>query len=338
MKTILVVGLLACLLLIVPASARVVTVRDVVDYTDNGPGIPYYFWDQNEILDHSPFHRHGWEDWGWTHDVAAKLPIDVNGIQSATLSIEAWDVDAAEGEVDEITINDTVVGSLTGQPENTDRQWTTTTFQLSPTLLQELYRDGKIDVFMNIDKYLVGDRVTINSSTLVARFTASGEFSEPNVAVYRFWSPVLSSHFYTTREAERDWLIAEYPGIWTYEGPVYSTFGDALDANLKPVYRFWGPSLGAHFYTLNEDEKMNLLVNWGHVWTYEGPVFYAYPEGLQPPNALPVYRFWSPVLSKHFYTISEIERQWLIDDYPDVWTLEGIAWYAYEWGQTANPQ
>ena len=44
----------------------------------------------------------------------------------------------------------------------------------------------------------------------------------------------------------------------------------------------------------------------------------------------PVYRFWSDVLSTHFYTISETQRDWLIANYPTVWTYENIAWYAYE--------
>jgi hypothetical protein len=65
------------------------------------------------------------------------------------------------------------------------------------------------------------------------------------------------------------------------------------------------------------------------VWTYEGIAFYAYPEGQQPGDVEPVYRFWSPVLGTHFYTISETEKNKLVDNYPDVWTYEGIVWYAY---------
>ncbi len=45
-------------------------------------------------------------------------------------------------------------------------------------------------------------------------------------------------------------------------------------------------------------------------------------------DRLPVYRFWSPVHSRHFYTISEDERQSLVDNYPHVWTYEGIVYHA----------
>jgi len=36
-----------------------------------------------------------------------------------------------------------------------------------------------------------------------------------------------------------------------------------------------------------------------------------------------IYRFWSPVSSKHFYTITEQERDKLIDNHADFWTYEG---------------
>ncbi|MBN1508132.1 MAG: hypothetical protein JW955_14875 [Sedimentisphaerales bacterium] len=40
-----------------------------------------------------------------------------------------------------------------------------------------------------------------------------------------------------------------------------------------------------------------------------------------------VYRFWSPVNSVHFYTISELERDMLIRDFPNIWTYEGPAYH-----------
>jgi pimeloyl-ACP methyl ester carboxylesterase len=53
-----------------------------------------------------------------------------------------------------------------------------------------------------------------------------------------------------------------------------------------------------------------------------------YPEDCEPGLAA-VYRFWSPSLSGHFYTISEAEKDMLIRDFPSVWTFEGTAFYAY---------
>ncbi|OHB66816.1 MAG: hypothetical protein A2Y77_14765 [Planctomycetes bacterium RBG_13_62_9] len=43
----------------------------------------------------------------------------------------------------------------------------------------------------------------------------------------------------------------------------------------------------------------------------------------------PVYRFWSPVNSRHFFTISQAERDKLVEEYAHVWTYEGVAYYAF---------
>ena len=58
-------------------------------------------------------------------------------------------------------------------------------------------------------------------------FYAYPEGSQPigTAAVYRFWSDTLSGHFYTMSEAERDYLIANYPPpIWTYEGVAWYAY------------------------------------------------------------------------------------------------------------------
>jgi hypothetical protein len=42
-----------------------------------------------------------------------------------------------------------------------------------------------------------------------------------------------------------------------------------------------------------------------------------------------VYRFWSPLTGDHFYTVSESERDKLINRYANAWTFEGVAYYTY---------
>jgi predicted outer membrane repeat protein len=146
--------------------------------------------------------------------------------------------------------------------------------------------------------------------------------------VYRFWSPVNSVHFYTISDQEREMLIRDFPSIWTYEGPAYHTAGSPGPTGLMPVYRFW--SGHSHFYTISDSEKQMLINDFPGVWNFEGIAFYAYPEGQQPAGSKPVYRFWSPVNSVHFYTINEGERDMIIRDWSHVWTFEGIAFYAFE--------
>ncbi|HXK37165.1 MAG TPA: hypothetical protein VJ553_06305, partial [Candidatus Paceibacterota bacterium] len=145
--------------------------------------------------------------------------------------------------------------------------------------------------------------------------------------VYRFWNETYSRHFYTTDRAEKNKLITIYSYVWTYEGIKYYTYAEDSEPNSMPIYRFWSDSLSAHFYTIDEAERDKLINLYSHVWTYEGPCFYAFPDGSQPDDAIPVYRFWSDSLNCHFYTTKASERDKLINLYSHVWTYEGVAFY-----------
>lgn len=146
--------------------------------------------------------------------------------------------------------------------------------------------------------------------------------------VYRFWSPVNKAHFFTISEVDKERLIDEYADVWKYEGSVFRAFPDTSDPNCQPVHRFWSDKTQSHLYTLKESEINKLLDRYPFTWSHEGIAFYAYPEGKQPSWARPVYRFWSPSTSAHFYTISESEAEKLRALPDDVWYDEGIAWYA----------
>jgi hypothetical protein len=148
--------------------------------------------------------------------------------------------------------------------------------------------------------------------------------------VYRFWSPVYEKHFFTTSKLEKEKLLTEYAGIWAYEGVAYHALQDHSDPSSRPVHRFWSGLFASHFYTIDEAEKDYLLSVYPYIWAYEGVAWYAYPPGQQPPWSKPVFRFWSESRGAHFYTIDENERDRLLNKYPDVWTYEGIAWYALE--------
>ncbi len=101
---------------------------------------------------------------------------------------------------------------------------------------------------------------------------------------------------------------------------------------LGPVYRFWSPTLNKHFYTMTASERDKLVTRYPEVWQLEGEAYYAFYQPVDE-NLLPVYRFWSPKLASHFWTISEAERDSTIKNYPGVWVPEGIAFYAYPQGR-----
>jgi len=161
----------------------------------------------------------------------------------------------------------------------------------------------------------------------------SKEFTTPAAwrPVYRFWSPVLERHFYTLSPAERDKLINNYSGVWTYERVAYYAFADDTEPSTAPVYRFWSGSLNTHFYTSSQAERDKLINNYPQVWAYEGIAFYAYVGSLvslSPIGVSPVYRFWSASLGTHFFTTSQTEMNKLFNLSPGLWYLEGSGWWA----------
>jgi hypothetical protein len=159
----------------------------------------------------------------------------------------------------------------------------------------------------------------------------SGTLKGP-IALNRFWSAKAGQHFYTMSETERRKLIDKYArNIWNCEGVSYYAFPDANEPGTLPVYRFWRPATGEHFFTMKESEREKLMTQLADVYTYEAIAFYAYPADSPSNGAKPVYRFWSPKSGEHFYTISQSEKDKIIANYsPSVWTYEGVAWCAYE--------
>ncbi len=158
-----------------------------------------------------------------------------------------------------------------------------------------------------------------------------GAYEQTNlVAVYRFWSPKTSKHFFTINEAEKDKLIADFSDVWTFEGPVYYVYAQATGSAVVPVYRLWSSKTGSHFWTISESEKASLLENENQGWIDEGIVFYVYSDKMAGLGLKPVYRFWSGALGSHLYTISESEKDKLIAEYSNAWTYEGIVWYAFD--------
>jgi subtilisin family serine protease len=95
----------------------------------------------------------------------------------------------------------------------------------------------------------------------------------------------------------------------------------------QPVYRFWSDVYQGHFYTISKAERDLVMASWPDVWRYEGGAWYAYARATT--GTSPVYRFWSPIYNKHFFTISRAERDQVIATWPLIWKYEGVAWYAY---------
>lgn len=146
--------------------------------------------------------------------------------------------------------------------------------------------------------------------------------------LYRFYGQDGGRHFYTASEIERD--NAEHYYGMTPEGVAYYIYKDQDQPTAaKPVYRFYNTQTGAHFWTISEAEKDNILSHTDWPFDFSGVAFHAYSDdGVIHDNTAPVYRFYNVATQQHFFTISVAERDHILAHYPQFHD-EGIAWYAY---------
>jgi endoglucanase len=102
-----------------------------------------------------------------------------------------------------------------------------------------------------------------------------------------------------------------------------------------PIFRFWAPQKATHFSTASVQERDGIIASYPpSVWSYEGIAYRAFLG--QHAGTVPLYRFWSPLLSSHFYTADPAEKAGIIANYPaSTWTYEGIAYYVYPTDTTA---
>ncbi len=101
---------------------------------------------------------------------------------------------------------------------------------------------------------------------------------------------------------------------------------------LTNVYRFWSPITGKHFYTASENEKNALVNEYSKTWTFEGVAFRT-ATAASLPGLTPVHAFRSTDGQAQFYTISEREKDGILQDYAHVYRYDGVAFYAYPQGQ-----
>lgn len=155
-------------------------------------------------------------------------------------------------------------------------------------------------------------------SAALAQDAASGP--QP---IYHFYNMRNGSHFYTASAAERDIVLARYPGIYAYQGESYAAASVGATGTV-PVYRFYFAGNGSHFYTANAEEWRYVCDHYANVYTYEGIAYYVSAA----PTTAPVYRFWDKVSGGHFYTASAQERDYVTANYSANYTYEGVVFWA----------
>ncbi|MDH4140810.1 MAG: Ig-like domain-containing protein, partial [Coriobacteriia bacterium] len=95
----------------------------------------------------------------------------------------------------------------------------------------------------------------------------------------------------------------------------------ASRGNPIPVYRFYNPDTGAHFYTSDVQERDSVIANLPRQYLYEGIAYVVDPNK----NTQPLYRFYNRFKRVHFFTSSSTERDHVIATRKD-FTYEGQAY------------
>ncbi|MDM8544775.1 hypothetical protein QUF90_27205 [Desulfococcaceae bacterium HSG9] len=105
---------------------------------------------------------------------------------------------------------------------------------------------------------------------------ATQEQKKTLIAVHRFYNAALQTHHYTGDANEAAYLTAEAVDVWEAEGPVFYVPVGNPEGTI-PVYRFYSDTLKVHLYTIDENEKQELIDTAGDIWNFEGVAYYAYP-------------------------------------------------------------
>ncbi len=146
-------------------------------------------------------------------------------------------------------------------------------------------------------------------------------FGDP-APVYRFYNTATRTHFYTISEAEKQYVVENYP-TYVLEGEAYWSYPVGT-ANSKPVYRFYNTETKAHFYTVSDQER-DLVRATYKSYVFEGVAFHAFTS---PDNdTSPMFRFYNLLTRTHFYTITEEERDGVIQLYAS-YIFEGSGFHA----------
>jgi hypothetical protein len=166
------VSLTACVLLVGGvANAAFTVVTDVAQAPEG------FFWDGTGSPGIPPVYRYSNEDWGWTQNWTA--PAGNLGITSATLSIDAYDVDDyGQPEIDLIYGDGILLGELdwdNGVNDlGYDNVWHVTTLTLTGSALDALL-DGQMNMWMDIDStHAYQWAVTLRTATLSITYEMPG--------------------------------------------------------------------------------------------------------------------------------------------------------------------
>ncbi len=182
-------------------------------------------------------------------------------------------------------------------------------------------RPGSPDGTDRVDAY---DAITF-SDTSDFRNTEVSVPESQQTNVYRFYNTQTLTHFYTNNLAEVDFIRQNLP-TFSYEGVRFQVPTSTDAAGAKPMYRFYNTVSQSHFFTFDENERDYLIGNLPD-FRFEGVGMYGYTNNAVD-GSQELYRFYNEATSRHFFTTSEAERDFVLDSLPS-YRFEGIAGWVF---------
>lgn len=240
------------------------------------------------------------------------------GANAETLEEPPVDGAATTSDVVEVTPEPTEAPSAPALelPETSDAPVATDAAEPAVEATEPVAPDAAEDVIPNesipVEEVLADMPLSLDSMALPAG-------AKP---VYRFWSPWYNGHHYTISSSEKSTIENQWGDAWKYEQVAFYAF-ETEAAGTVPVYRFWSKMYNAHFYTISKEEADTMAKKWPGVWASEGIAFYVYPAGSNASGSADVYRFWSQQNGRHFFTSSASEKNTVVNQWGNVWSLEG---------------
>ena len=113
-----------------------------------------------------------------------------------------------------------------------------------------------------------------------------------------------------------------------YSFELSSLSENSLNEEDTAIYRFFRPDNGSHFYTASSKERDYVSKNLPQ-YQYEGISYTTPSEEESLTGMQPVYRFFNSSTGVHLYTMSEKEKEHIIDNLAN-YNFENVAYYAYK--------
>jgi alpha-tubulin suppressor-like RCC1 family protein len=143
---------------------------------------------------------------------------------------------------------------------------------------------------------------------------------------------LYGAYFFSIYPSEITTALAGNPN-WALEGPAFWA-SLATGADLYPVHRFRNKINGSYLYSIYETERADIATNYAATFEYEGVAWYARQTAAAGWSTL--WRFRNKTNGTYLFSAYESEKNAIVANYPDVFQLEGPAYYVRQDAQP-NP-